>query len=116
MDQMTQQNAALVEEAAAATDALRSQAAALAETVSFFKLGAQSGLQATPALAPAALKSAPARAAIKVPAPLKAPSAALKRPAMSAGSKPPVLSPAKSAAAPQPQKVATADDGEWESF
>ena len=110
MDQMTQQNAALVEEAAAATDALRSQAAALAETVSFFKLGAQSGLQATPALAPAALKSAPARAAIKAPSP------ALKRPAMSAGSKPPVLSPAKSAAAPQPQKAATADDGEWESF
>ncbi|WP_302131129.1 methyl-accepting chemotaxis protein [Comamonas thiooxydans] len=116
MDQMTQQNAALVEEAAAATDALRSQAAALAETVSFFKLGAQSGLQATPALAPAALKSAPARAAIKAAAPLKAPSAALKRPAMSVGSKPPVLSPAKSAAAPQPQKAATADDGEWESF
>lgn len=116
MDQMTQQNAALVEEAAAATDALRGQAAALAETVSFFKLGAQSGLQAAPALAPATFKPAPARAAIKVSAPVRAQSTALKRPAMSAAGKHPVLSSAKSAAAPQPHKAAAADDGEWESF
>ena len=38
MDQMTQQNAALVEESAAATGALQAQAKALAEVVSVFKL------------------------------------------------------------------------------
>ena len=39
MDQVTQQNAALVEEAAAAADAMQVQAAKLAEAVSIFKLG-----------------------------------------------------------------------------
>jgi methyl-accepting chemotaxis protein-1 (serine sensor receptor) len=38
MDSVTQQNAALVEEAAAAADALTQQAASLSEAVSFFKL------------------------------------------------------------------------------
>ncbi|HJV86292.1 MAG TPA: methyl-accepting chemotaxis protein [Noviherbaspirillum sp.] len=40
MDQVTQQNAALVEEAAAAADALRDQAHGLAHVVSMFRLGA----------------------------------------------------------------------------
>ncbi|TDY33971.1 methyl-accepting chemotaxis protein [Janthinobacterium sp. 75] len=39
MDEVTQQNAALVEEAAAAAGALQEQASALAEVVSIFKLG-----------------------------------------------------------------------------
>jgi methyl-accepting chemotaxis protein len=39
MDQVTQQNAALVEEAAAATDAMQLQARQLADTVSVFRLG-----------------------------------------------------------------------------
>lgn len=42
MDQMTQQNAALVEEAAAATAALQSQASDLAQLVSVFQLEAES--------------------------------------------------------------------------
>ncbi|HJV01726.1 MAG TPA: methyl-accepting chemotaxis protein [Burkholderiaceae bacterium] len=41
MDQVTQQNAALVEQAAAAADALRQQAAHLTEMVSVFKLAGQ---------------------------------------------------------------------------
>ncbi|WP_081897665.1 methyl-accepting chemotaxis protein [Massilia sp. BSC265] len=41
MDQVTQQNASLVEEAAAASDALQDQARKLAQLVSMFKLGAQ---------------------------------------------------------------------------
>lgn len=40
MDEMTQQNAALVEQAAAAADSMHQQAVALAETVSIFKLEA----------------------------------------------------------------------------
>jgi hypothetical protein len=38
MDQVTQQNAALVEQAAAATDAMQLQARQLADTVSVFRL------------------------------------------------------------------------------
>ncbi|WP_343728913.1 methyl-accepting chemotaxis protein [Duganella sp.] len=49
MDSVTQQNAALVEEAAAAADALQQQAASLSEAVSVFKLQEQSG---TAVLAP----------------------------------------------------------------
>jgi methyl-accepting chemotaxis protein len=40
MDEMTQQNAALVEEAAAAAESMQEQAAALAQAVAVFKLGA----------------------------------------------------------------------------
>jgi len=43
MDQVTQQNAALVEEAAAAAQALQDQAHELEEVVKIFKLGSQSG-------------------------------------------------------------------------
>ena len=39
MDQATQQNAALVEESAAAADSLKQQAAGLVHTVSVFRLG-----------------------------------------------------------------------------
>ncbi len=43
MDQVTQQNAALVEEAAAASDAMQAQATKLAQVVSVFKLHAMQG-------------------------------------------------------------------------
>ena len=43
MDEVTQQNAALVEEAAAAAESLLEQANSLSETVSVFKLGNESG-------------------------------------------------------------------------
>ncbi|OPH11547.1 hypothetical protein FE89_33835 [Azospirillum brasilense] len=43
LDQMTQQNAALVEESAAAAQSLREQAEQLARTVSVFKLRALPG-------------------------------------------------------------------------
>ncbi|MEG2963304.1 MAG: methyl-accepting chemotaxis protein, partial [Janthinobacterium sp.] len=50
MDAVTQQNAALVEEAAAASEALQDQASSLAEAVSVFKLD---GMQALPPAVPA---------------------------------------------------------------
>jgi len=46
MDEMTQQNAALVEQAAAAAESLQDQAARLAEAVSVFKLDGVSGQRA----------------------------------------------------------------------
>ncbi|SDF27864.1 methyl-accepting chemotaxis protein [Massilia sp. PDC64] len=79
MDQTTQQNAALVEEAAAASEQLREQAAKLAQTVAVFKLDgahdraaslpAVQPRQAAPAIAPPVRKTpaAPARAAAKPP-------------------------------------------------
>ncbi|QOL49478.1 methyl-accepting chemotaxis protein [Massilia litorea] len=63
MDQTTQQNAALVEQASAAAQSLQHEAAALARTVGAFRIG---GSMTAPAAAPAA---APARAAApKAPA------------------------------------------------
>jgi len=51
MDEMTQQNAALVEQAAAAAESMQQQAQMLADAVSIFKLG--DGGIARPALSSA---------------------------------------------------------------
>ena len=79
MDQATQQNAALVEEAAAASEQLREQASKLSQTVAVFRLGgapdraatvpAVQPKQAAPAIAPPVRKTpaAPARAPAKPP-------------------------------------------------
>jgi len=49
LDQMTQQNAALVEESAAAAAALRDQAQRLAQVVAVFNVGGQEGYAGLPA-------------------------------------------------------------------
>ncbi|GGC60609.1 methyl-accepting chemotaxis protein [Undibacterium terreum] len=54
MDQMTQQNAALVEQAAAAAESMEEQASALGQSISVFKLHAQSGFGARALAQPAA--------------------------------------------------------------
>jgi methyl-accepting chemotaxis protein len=102
MDSMTQQNAALVEQAAAAAQSLQDQANELAHVVSVFKLvdgeqphvAQQSVLESAPAATPAKPKASAARA-----------KPALKRPAPAA------------AAAPKPKKIASAGgNDEWEEF
>jgi methyl-accepting chemotaxis protein len=60
MDEMTQQNAALVEQAAAAAESMQSQAGKLAESVAVFKL--QEGDAATPHVQVERLPVAPPRA------------------------------------------------------
>ncbi|TCJ17148.1 PAS domain-containing protein [Parasulfuritortus cantonensis] len=72
MDEMTQQNAALVEEAAAAAESLQDQANGLAEAVAVFRVAA-TGKRAV------AAKAAPARLA----APAAKPAARLPKPAAS---------------------------------
>jgi len=62
LDQMTQQNAALVEQSAAASESLREQAARLAEAIGTFRTGAQSN-PAVPAGALAPRTRPPAAAA-----------------------------------------------------
>jgi len=90
MDQVTQQNAALVEEAAAASEAMQEQAAHLAEVVSVFKLGAEKHAAATVSTQHAVAK--PAKPGVK------AARAVLKAPVAS------------------PREVATAGAGDWEAF
>ena len=102
LDQMTQQNAALVEESSAAATAMRDQAQRLSQVVAVFNVGGAAARPAAPALQPA-------RAA--TPAPRKV---AAARPAS-----PPRLAPTAamrvSAAAPAVRPAAKAE-GEWESF
>ncbi|WP_427999765.1 methyl-accepting chemotaxis protein [Acidovorax sp.] len=109
LDQMTQQNAALVEESAAAAQSLREQAEHLAQVVSVFKVnGAAYG-----GVAP------PMRAAHKPAAPAK-PAAAAKSTApriTQAASKPATkaAAPAKAAPARSPALAQGAEE-DWESF
>jgi len=76
MDEMTQQNAALVEEAAAAAENLQAQAATLSQAVAAFNVGRSSGLaapravvshRAAPALA--APRATPPRGVASLPKP-----------------------------------------------
>jgi len=146
MDQMTQQNAALVEESAAATGALQAQAKALAEVVSVFKLSPSTGMlgnsrgvnQAAavasprhaptaprPHLAPSAPKRAvPARASAALPSATRATGAtgAAGAPPAPAGAARPAqpaqpARPAVTASAKAKAKAAsTASDDDWETF
>jgi methyl-accepting chemotaxis protein len=83
MDEMTQQNAALVEEAAAAAESMQEQAAALAQAVAVFKLGmAEQARMAVPVAAP---RREPSKAPGK---PLVAPVSRSKEMAVRPGPKP----------------------------
>ncbi|NYE62476.1 methyl-accepting chemotaxis protein [Duganella sp. 1224] len=106
MDSMTQQNAALVEEAAAAAQSLQDQAGELARVVSIFKLveGEERAAVIAPALAPAA------KAAVVKP--IAAARAPVKKLATKAAPAPaPAAKPKKVAAA-----ASTAGSDEWEEF
>ena len=123
LDQMTQQNAALVEESTAAAQSLREQARQLAEAVSVFKVqggGVQAAApvaRSTPAPAPvpaAAAARAPAarKPAVRAPAP-KA-SARLAQPAATAPARPSKAASPPPAATPRAAPAGGEDD--WESF
>jgi len=68
MDQVTQQNAALVEEAAAAANSMQDQAAALSQVVGVFRIGAQSGAATVSTLKPKTRAAAPRRQELAAPA------------------------------------------------
>ena len=98
MDQVTQQNAALVEQAAAAAESMQDQAANLARVADSFKLGNDAG--------ETALQNVQRKARPR-------PVAAVAKPA------PRRLTPAAGAprlAAAAPRKTATASAEEWEEF
>ncbi|OHV95101.1 chemotaxis protein [Janthinobacterium lividum] len=103
MDGMTQQNAALVEQAAAAAQSLQDQAAELAHVVSIFKL--VEGEEKPAAYVPAPVAAAPVAA--RKPAPALRPVKSLTRKTEAAAP----------AAAPAPRKAAGAgSNDEWEEF
>jgi hypothetical protein len=118
LDQMTQQNSALVEESAAAASSMREQAAQLASAVSVFKVPSSIQVQPTPypSVAPAKAPggaSHSAQPAAKLPA---------KKPAIGAAvAKKVVKSPARTLAAPKTAGVSqpstsAGGEGDWETF
>ncbi|BDT57929.1 methyl-accepting chemotaxis protein [Massilia varians] len=114
MDSMTQQNAALVEEAAAAAQSLQDQASELARVVSIFKLSEGEQYQAE--AAPAAV--ATSTAVVVRPAAAKRPAPALKKPAVKKPAAAPAAAKEDAPAAPAPKakKAATVASDEWEEF
>jgi methyl-accepting chemotaxis protein len=76
MDSVTQQNAALVEEAAAAASSMQDQAGKLAEVVSVFKLDRAHSIAVPAPVAAVAVAAAPVRPVTKRAAPPKAIAAA----------------------------------------
>ena len=111
LDQMTQQNAALVEESSAAATSMNEQAQRLAEAVSVFNLGQAAALQVAhhKPKASAAVPAA-ARTAVKLSKPQ--PAAALHKPTQNTRAEAPQLrKPAPASAA----KPAGGDD-DWETF
>ncbi|MDR7268859.1 methyl-accepting chemotaxis protein-2 (aspartate sensor receptor) [Pelomonas saccharophila] len=116
LDQMTQQNAALVEESAAAAESLKEQAQRLVEAVAVFRVaGGESHRVSAPRPAPApglAPKAAPKpvpKAAPKTA--MSAPKAAASRPAPPAAKPAPISAP-RTAPAPAP----ATEEGDWETF
>jgi methyl-accepting chemotaxis protein len=105
MDQVTQQNAALVEEAAAAAESMQVQAAQLSEVVSVFKLLASHSAALTAA--------APAASAARVAPPRPVTVAKAPPPAVAARPAPALKAVAKPAA--KAQAAPAGDDG-WEEF
>jgi methyl-accepting chemotaxis protein len=87
LDQMTQQNAALVEESMAAAESLKVQAHKLTQAVSFFKTAGAGQVVSAPLAHRAPATKAPTRPNVSVTPPRPAPSREplIRRPATSIG-------------------------------
>jgi methyl-accepting chemotaxis protein len=130
LDRMTQQNAALVEESAAAAESLKSQAVRLGTLVSAFKLhtdaggshhgsGSHHAVGTGTATAPRAAPSRPALAskAFKPAAPKpKAPTQVGKGTPPRAAARPLAPAPAAATAAPVARHAAQGAEADWETF
>ncbi|WP_349744679.1 methyl-accepting chemotaxis protein [Roseateles cavernae] len=114
LDQMTQQNAALVEQSAAAAESLKEQAHRLVEAVSVFRVApGQSAAAPLPKPAPAPATKASTAAAKHIPAKSSPASPGSKQVAQTVLAK--AAQSSKPAAALSPPKAAK-DDGDWETF
>ncbi|MRT19624.1 HAMP domain-containing protein [Comamonas sp. CAH-2] len=110
LDQMTQQNAALVEESSAAAMSMNEQAQRLAQVVAVFNVG-QAGMPSPRPLAASRPGANVARAASAAPA-RQAPAPALRSQAAPL----PLLGAAAKAGGHAPNQPASADAGAWEDF
>ena len=121
MDEVTQQNAALVEQAAAAAQSLQEQSVRLSETVGVFKLSSNDAPRAQATRKPLAPRPATtARPAAKT-GQAAAPAATSPAAATAPTATPPALPAASTkasnkASAKAGSKAMTADDGDWEQF
>ena len=119
LDQMTQQNAALVEQASAAAASMSEQAQRLAQVVAVFNVGtaapaaAPVSAAAGPAVQPA--RTAPALAPRPPAAAAQRPAATPVRPAVRSAARPPA-SPAAPPTAQLPRAAAASAEDDWESF
>ena len=119
LDQMTQQNAALVEESAAAAESLKDQAQRLTQSMQVFRLSGSAAYTsaAAPAMpAPVAARPAPVvrKVAAKVPAPL--PKAARPAPAHASARPPEAAQAAIRQARETSRPVTPPSNDDWESF
>ncbi|MDA8522844.1 methyl-accepting chemotaxis protein [Acidovorax sp. NCPPB 4044] len=116
MDHATQQNAALVEQSAAAADSLRAQAAQMVDAVAVFRLPQKGGAAPRPAPpSPATAAAPPAAAIARVPHAPRKPADASPAPATTASSSPPpptALPPAQRPSA----TPARGNSDDWETF
>ncbi|MEK2601609.1 methyl-accepting chemotaxis protein [Burkholderia arboris] len=110
MDEVTQQNAALVEEAAAAAQSLDEQAGRLRETAAVFQLDDEAARAVAPVAARHASRAPSAAVAAPVPAAARDERDA---PPKRAAAAMPARKPAAAAAAPA---AATAGGDDWETF
>jgi methyl-accepting chemotaxis protein len=110
LDQMTQQNAALVEESAAAAESLKEQSRQLATAVNTFRIGTEAP-KSPVHVAPKAVAASAIQHARKAAAPAKAAPRAAARPAPA-----PKASPAPAPAEPRPAAAASGGDDDWETF
>ncbi|MGN7981373.1 methyl-accepting chemotaxis protein [Burkholderia sp. 22313] len=117
MDEVTQQNAALVEEAAAAAQSLDEQAARLRETVSVFQIADEAARPVVAAAARHAPRVVSAPAAVSAPAPVAARNERDERdaPPKRTAQPAPARRPAVAHAATAPVAAAAGAD-DWETF
>jgi methyl-accepting chemotaxis protein len=113
LDQMTQQNAALVEESAAAAESLKDQAHRMTTVVANYRLDGMADIGF--AAAPSAHVPVAAKAIAKAAASRPAPKAAAKR--ATAAARPAAAKPAPAPVAPAPAPAAASGaSDDWESF
>ncbi|MBP6901245.1 MAG: HAMP domain-containing protein [Burkholderiaceae bacterium] len=121
LDQMTQQNAALVEQSAAAAESLRDQARSLGGLVATFRIDGQaqptSAVVPAVVMPPAAARPAAATASAAVKPRPSSPSLPPAAPAHCSTARAPVPAP-QPAPHPLPQRTAApaATDADWETF
>ncbi|MBI5268362.1 MAG: HAMP domain-containing protein [Burkholderiales bacterium] len=123
LDQMTQQNAALVEESAAAAASMQTQAQRLAGVVATFRLEAHdraaTPLVVTPAAPAAPAAPTPERIAKQVIHQVRKQAAAkpvAKPPAARPAATPTATAPSGATASTPPTPPAAKEDGDWETF